>query len=185
MADFSSVLKRVFGVEHSGVRNILHKNKTENSYTFYGIFPYTKLKSYHKIEDAIRSTTTLQEASELLSKDKELYKEVEGFYWINFWMPMQLHKVNSDHKAAEILCFIINTGIGRKTKVVAEIQRLVGTVQDGILGEKTIEALNVYSDDEFDVKFDKWEIMFYEELVKNNPKLKIYSNGWRNRAALI
>jgi hypothetical protein len=185
MANFGFVMKDVFSVEHTSKFNELHFNKKEHSYTYFGVYPYTKLKLHHRIDDALKATSSIREASELLHKDEELYKNVLDFYWVNFWLPMQLHKVDSNHKAAEIMCFIINVGLGRKTKVVKKIQRLVGTVPDGIFGIKTITALNKYDDDKFDKEFDAFEIQFYNELVVANPKLKWALNGWHNRARLI
>ena len=56
---------------------------------------------------------------------------------------------------------------------------------DGVMGTQTLNALNAYDEDKFNVEFDSYEIAYYASLVSKNPKLKIYTNGWKNRALAI
>jgi len=185
MADFLKVMNKVFSAEHNSTSTYLHYNKKESNYTFMGIYPYTKLESHHKIEDAIKGTSSTKEASEVLALDEKLYQEVLGFYYLNFWKPMMLDEIESDHKASEIMVFIINVGIGRKSLSVRGLQEIVGVVQDGKCGSKTIKAINEYDEAKFSKQWDEFEMKFYGRLVKNNPKLKWALNGWHSRSRLV
>jgi len=186
MANFLKAMNDVFFLEHrNNPYKLLHKNHGENSYTFYGIYPYTKLKNWKIIQDTIRKTNSLEFASYILSKNDELKQDVLYYYYKNYWQPMGLDMVTDDNKASEIMTFIVNVGIGRKKQVIKAIQRICNTKVDGILGPKTIKALNECDSVKFDKLFDKYEISFYENLVRKYKNLRWALKGWIRRALYV
>lgn len=185
MCNFKEVMKTVFKAEHSNTSTYLHFNKHESTYTYMGVYPYTKLGSSYLIDKAIEEFGDIRKASVELSKNEELTNEVLEFYRHKFFIPMGLDKVESDLKCKEIMVFLINVGIGRKKSIVKAIQRIVGVKVDGILGKNTLNALNNFDDQVFSVKWDEHEIKFYRRLVRKYPRLTWALRGWERRAKLV
>lgn len=185
MSRLKDVMNTVFKAEHSSTSTYLHFNKHESTYTYMGVYPYTKLKSAYLIDKAVEEFRDIKKASIALSKSEALTNEVLEFYRFNFWVPMGLDKVESDLKCKEIMVFVINVGLGRKKSIVKAIQRIVGTKVDGILGKNTLNALNNFDDEVFSMKWDEHEIRFYRRLVRKYPRLTWALRGWENRAKLV
>lgn len=185
MANFMNVMDRVFDAEFSRASDHLHFNQGESTYTYMGVYPFTKLKSSYLIVEAIEDYGSVKEASIALSLNDTLTGEVIDFYYDNFFRPMHLHHIHSDKKTAEVMIFVVNVGIGRKKSIIKAIQRIIGTVPDGIFGSKTLKAFNDFDEDLFSEAWDKYEIKFYRRLVARNPRLQWALRGWENRARLV
>lgn len=187
MSNFNYAMQEVWKLEHGdNPEKILHFNPKEKNYTFYGIYPYTKLKSHYKIREALdKKSGDTKQASIYLNEDLELYDEVLEYYRLNFYEPLGLNFIEDSHKATEIIVFAINVGMGRKKIIVKAIQKIVGAKVDGIMGVETIIKLNKFSDLTFDKLWDAYEISFYRSLVSLNSKLKWALKGWINRAKAV
>ena len=62
------------------------------------------------------------------------------------------------------------------------MQRILKVPVDGIVGKKTIEAINNYPNQR--MLFGKIlteRLSFVNKIVKNNPSQKKFLNGWKNR----
>ena len=70
-------------------------------------------------------------------------------------------------------------------KAVMLAQRLVGATQDGVVGPKTLAAINKFDDTVFDEMYDILENEYYKEIVTANPSKRIFAKGWRNRAVAV
>lgn len=68
---------------------------------------------------------------------------------------------------------------------IKKAQKLVKVAVDGDLGEETLEALNSFDVDKFDVFYDLEEMEHYDTLVALNSRLKINSKGWYYRANYV
>ena len=180
----SKVFDIILKLEFNSPANALHKNKTESGWTFMGIYQtaHPKLSLWAKVNEAVSKYGSIAEASRNLYADKELLKEVEQFYKEKFWDRMWLDKIDSQHKANEMFVFGVNAGVSRAVRLA---QIVSGAVADGVIGPKTIEAINKCDDKVFDVKFDEEEIKYYEAIVRNNPSKGIFLNGWKNRALAV
>lgn len=195
MANFIDVMDKVWQVEHNGdASKVLHYNKKEKSYTFYGIYPYTKLKSHKKIVDALRwNNWDIKRASRQLAGDVDLYQEVLFFYYENYWTKLKMDFIESTLIAKELMVFAVNIGLSpyrKKTiiKIVQDILNVRGSCElkkDGIMGAKTLECLNSFNDIEFSKMFDKYEIKWYHHLVDLHPRLKWALRGWIHRAKAV
>ena len=95
---------------------------------------------------------------------------------------MRLDEVDSELKSCELFVFGANVDTVPAVRV---LQRLLGVVVDGIMGQKTLKALNDYNEQSFDVDFDRAEIAYYRNLVKAKPEYHIYERGWINRAEKV
>ena len=63
--------------------------------------------------------------------------------------------------ADEMMVFGVNVGIGHAIKAA---QRIAAVPQDGVIGPKTIAALNKVDETVFDETYDLLEIDYYEKL---------------------
>lgn len=70
-------------------------------------------------------------------------------------------------------------GSGRWGVVIP--QRILGVAQDGIVGVKTIAALNAADQRDFFNKVFAARKKFFNDIVAKNPSQKKYINGWMNR----
>ena len=184
MAKMSEVFDIMLKLEFNSPANALHRNKTESGWTLMGIYQTAqpKWKMGAKIEEVVSRMGNVANASKVLYSDKELLKEVEDFYKKTFWDRMWLDKVDSQHKANEMFVFGVNAGVSR---AVTLAQIVSGAVADGLVGPKTIEAINKCDDKMFDARFDEEEIKYYEAIVRNNLSKDIFLNGWKNRALAV
>jgi len=188
MVDFNKVMENVWLVEHGNLpEKVLHHNKKEDTYTFYGIYPYTKLKSHKIITDIIEVTQSTKEASVLLASMDDLYQEVLDFYRKNFFNKLGLQYLTSTRKASELMVFFVNVGTSkyRVGLAVKYVQSIIGAKVDGIVGVETLTKINNFPDDKFDKLFDEFEVKFYKGLVARNRRLGWALKGWINRAFIV
>lgn len=179
------VLEMIKAVEFSSDNSkLLHKNPTEKGLTYFGIYEtaHPNWKGWAIIKRYLENTPNIKECSRILANVSDLNKMVEDFYKKEFWDKMKLDLVKLEHKQLELMCFSINVGVIPAIKV---LQELLNVKIDGIIGNQTINALNSYDENLFDKLFDKAEKEYYDELVENKPRFKIYQNGWNNRADFI
>lgn len=60
-------------------------------------------------------------------------------------------------------------------------QQVLGVVADGMVGKKTIDAVNSANQKELFDKLFKMRVDFLNNIVKNNPSQKRFIKGWMNR----
>ena len=80
--------------------------------------------------------------------------------------------------------FAYNSGC---SKAVQEIQKVVGTKVDGIMGKNTLAAINGFKQGQW-VLFDKLKvarITFLNDIVKNDPRQEVNLKGWLRRVGNI
>lgn len=68
---------------------------------------------------------------------------------------------------------------GSGAGTIKKVQALLNVTQDGIVGPKTIAALNAAKD--ISVKVYQARKSFFEAIVKRNPSQKKWLKGWMNR----
>ena len=113
---------------------------------------------------------------------KDIYKK----YW---WDKYHYEAINSLPLATKIFDMSVNMGAKESHEIVQRICNLYNNKLeiDGILGTNTIATLNeicLHGDEEELInKIVKNQVLFYVALVNKNPKLKIFLQGWLNRAA--
>lgn len=184
MADIRVAFEKMLKLEFNSPANALHFNEGENGYTFMGIyeFAHPTWSGWDKVKAVLKAEASVAKASVKLYYDESLALDVVKFYKVAFWDRMKLDEVVSQKIAEELLVFAVNAGIGVAVKVA---QKVIGVQADGVLGSRTIKALNEYDDKKFDIAFDKAEIEHYQKLVNNNPNFKKFINGWKNRAVAV
>lgn len=192
----NEILNMIKDVEFSNDNTkLLHKNDGENGLTYFGIYQSAHPKwngwriiqgyldldedyqEYKKTEDYKDLSLALKKCSRILSNVSDLNFLVEDFYKKEFFDKMKLDLVTSENKQLELMCFGINTN---PTRCIKKVQELLGLTVDGIIGNKTITALNAFDEDLFDKLFDEKEKEYYNSL--DEIRFGKFKKGWNNRA---
>jgi lysozyme family protein len=111
-----------------------------------------------------------------LDHNHQLQQEVKNFYYAYFWVPIRAYEVENDFIADMLFNFAVNMG---KKVIVKKTQRILRVTQDGVIGPKTIQALNSINQEVFVYHFLLEIMEFYIQLGKKQPH---YLRGWLNRA---
>lgn len=181
MAKFENSMKILLELEFNSPDNALEWNKTENGYTYMGIYEvaHPTWSGWDIIRQKREQYQNLKECSRRLYEIDTLTEKVYDFYYAEFWKPYRLNEIKEQHKSDEIFIFGVNTGMKKAIKIA---QGVVGVEIDGIIGSQTIKAINDCDYSFFDTTFDDKEIEYYKAIVQSKPNKSIFLNGWINRA---
>lgn len=185
MADINKSMEILKFLEHSNRNDkLLHYNKGEDGYTFFGIYEvaHPKWRGWTIIKRYLLIEPDIKKCSVILSNVTDLMIEVEKFYKSNFWDKAKLDLVNSQKIADEIFIFGVNTGM---QVAIKKAQQLIGVTADGVVGPMTLKALNDFDESIFDLKFDELEKEYYDAIIKTKPYLLKNKQGWYNRADTV
>ena len=106
-------------------------------------------------------------------------------YYEVFWKELKLDLVKNEAMAIKIFDTAINIGGKNAIKL---LQKAINTLNnkdlivDGIIGTSTLNALEKCKSEELLNTFIKNLILYYENIVKNNPSQSVFLQGWLNRA---
>ena len=154
MTDFDRALE--FIMKWEGGDKITEDPIDPGGLTKYGIS-----KSAHPDVD-IRNLT--------FEQAKQIYLE---HYWNRGKCPLLPKPLNIAHMDA-----CVNMGKRRAAKF---IQKAVGVYADGVIGDKTINAVIRMDPGALAVEIIRQRNEYYEELATNAPPLKKFLKGWLNR----
>lgn len=159
--EFEEHFQRVIQLE-GGFR--LHKNPGEPVETYAGIYrkAYPTWEGWSYIDRGKTPPTEL----------------VRRFYYENFYQ--HLEDIENPIIRFAIFEFGVNAGLKKAIKIA---QAVVGTSPDGIIGPKTLSALNSVEPDDFIKSYLIARIKHYLDIVNSDPKrYGLYLRGWLNRA---
>ena len=151
---FEIAIKKILKNEGGYVNNPLDSGGETN----YGI----SKKSYPDLD--IKNLTMLQA--------KEIYKS-------DYWDRLRLDHIKNINISSSLFDFAVNVGSYQATKV---IQKIVNTEINGIIGAKTIRAINNQNSLLLDLHFTLEKIIFYISLVEKNKRNLSFLIGWIKRA---
>lgn len=114
-----------------------------------------------------------------LDLDIILQSTVEEFYRINFWVPMNGNQIINQQVANSIFDFGVNAGLSTSVSLA---QTVVNAKADGVLGPKSLAAINSFDAEHFIDSFTIAKITRYINIVRNRPESKKYFFGWVSRA---
>lgn len=104
---------------------------------------------------------------------RELEEMIMQFYYNNFWLPIAGDYIEKQEVANAVYDWHVNSG----KSAIKAIQRLLKVKDDGIVGEKTIEALNSTTAQEINNERE----YFLKDIVRRKPEQKRFLKGWLNR----
>lgn len=114
-----------------------------------------------------------------LEKSAEIREEVGTLYLSQFWTKIKGDEIKDQAVAESIFDFSVNAGV---VPASVMLQNIVGTTADGVVGEKTIDALNRFNPKHFLAAFTVAKIELYLSICKKRPVSKKYFFGWVDRA---
>ena len=117
---------------------------------------------------------SLQSADAIEIK-KQLDYEVSSFYYTHFWLKINGEKIADQQVAESIFDFAVNAGISVS---ISLSQKIVGVTADGVIGPKTIEAINRLDAGQFLPAFALAKIARYVNICNKRPLSKKYFFGW-------
>jgi lysozyme family protein len=142
--------------------------------TKFGIVLQT-LKEY-KYDVNKDGVFTCEDVKALTLEDaKNIYKKM-------FWDYFKADSIKNQSLAEYIVDGAINQGRGTIAKYVQEI---IGVTADGLVGNKTLEAINGYDPKDLFDKLKVKRIDKYHKIVANNPSQIKFIKGWLRRVECI
>ena len=165
MANFNDAFQILMRLEFSKPGDALDKNPTEDGWTFMGIYQkaHPGWKGWDEILGALAYGGDIEKISRALYASENLRAQVRAFYKEAYWDRMRLDEISSQKKANEMFIFGVNVDVKPAVRIT---QQLVGVVNDGIVGEQTLAAINRYDEERFDKQFDRAELEYYNKLIE-------------------
>ena len=186
MASIKESLKFVFELEYgNNPKKALEKVQGENFLTYKGLQERddADFAGWSKIHSALELFTGDKEkAGNFLEADFALQKTVTEYYKKHYWDKIRGDEIAAQHTADEMMVAAV---LYSPIPAIRMAQEVVGVKNDGIIGAKTIEALNNFDASIFDKLFDEKEIERAEMLASRNPRLAWAVKGWTNRARAV
>ena len=106
----------------------------------------------------------------------------KDIYNKNYYHKNGLDTLKSDKIALSVCDFIVNAGVWGAKKAQAALNELGFDLRvDGILGTKSLAALNEVDENKFLEKYHDLQRRCYRVIVANKPSQKVFLKGWLNR----
>ena len=161
MADYKKLIPIIKRWEGGYVNHPLDKGGCTNSGVTISAYRYAFGKS---------------KTCEDLKNMKE--EEWEYIFKTNYWDRWKADEINNQSVANICVDYVWASGVYG----IKYIQQILGVTADGIVGKKTLAALNGYKNQK--LLFEKiWARRKYhfETIVKRNPSQKVFLRGWLRR----
>lgn len=126
------------------------------------------------IIDAVKKNRTIKTGEHI--KNAELEGLLFNFYEDNFWKKIKGNDIN-DQKVANIFYDWTLTSGG----AIKQVQKAFNQNADGVVGPKTIAAINTMSGKEAHELIKSVRANYYNNLVKADPDNAVFIKGWLNR----
>ena len=105
--------------------------------------------------------------------------QAKEIYRLHYWEHAQLEKVENQRVATKALDMLVNFG---RTGGAKAIQRAVGAQPDGVIGPKTLAALNDCTEEQALERLSKAAGERYVNIVMKDATQLVFLPGWINRA---
>lgn len=100
---------------------------------------------------------------------------MKGGFWDKCWAD----QIRSQAVAEIIVDWCVNSGVG----MLKRVQGIVGVRQDGVMGPKTLAAINACRAQILHFNIKAARAAYYETIVRNRPANMTFYDGWLNRLA--
>lgn len=109
-----------------------------------------------------------------LITDEDAVKVVMKPHYWDRWKADQI-------KSQSVANLLVDWVWGSGKYGITEVQKLLGVKVDGIVGAKTLAALNAREPRQLFADIKKARVSFIERLVKRNPSQAVFKKGWLRR----
>lgn len=121
------------------------------------------------------------------NKTKEDLKQItdaewEYIYRTIFWAKMKGSQINDQSVANIMADWAWHSGVAN---MATRVQKIVGVTADGIIGAKTIAAINAQSPLPLFGKIKERRLSFLSSIAQNNTSQRKFLKGWVNRVNAI
>ena len=104
-------------------------------------------------------------------------EKIAPMYKLKYWNPSYCEVLPKGLDYV-VFDFAVNAGTGRSVKT---LQQAIGCVADGVIGPKTMAAINDANPKELITKFSDARADFYQGIVARKPDQARFIKGWLNR----
>ena len=104
-------------------------------------------------------------------------EDAQRIFKLNYWDRWQGAKIR-DQSVANIL---VDWVWGSGAYGIKIPQRILGVKVDGVVGPKTLAALNAQDQEEFFRKLKKERADFFQRICTTNPSQRVFLKGWLRR----
>jgi lysozyme family protein len=104
-------------------------------------------------------------------------QKVAPMYKIKYWNPSYCAVLPKGLDYV-VFDFAVNAGTGRSVKT---LQQAIGCVADGVIGPRTMAAINDANPKDLIAKFSDARADFYQGIVARKPDQARFIKGWLNR----
>ena len=94
-----------------------------------------------------------------------------------YWDRWKADQIDSQSVANILVDFVWASG----TTGLKKPQQMLGVVPDGVVGPKTLAAVNSYGPTTLFYRLKALRIKYVEDIVKSRPSQKKWVKGWKNR----
>lgn len=107
----------------------------------------------------------------------EIQPFVATFYLVNFWTPLRCDEIQDEKIASYLFDFAVNSG---HSDAIRAIQKVVATTVDGVIGQKTLAAINTRKPDLTEFRVQR--VLHYLTCILKKPTNIRFALGWIRRA---
>lgn len=102
---------------------------------------------------------------------------------VDIYKKLYWDKIGGDQiKLYSVAAAIFDQAINRgHVSALKQAQKIVGVTADGVIGAKTIAAINAVNDQIFLPKYLSASAAFYNKLATDDPSQMVFLQGWLNR----
>lgn len=104
-------------------------------------------------------------------------EKIAPMYKLKYWNPSYCEVLPKGLDYV-VFDFAVNAGTGRSVKT---LQQAIGCVADGVIGPKTMAAINDANPKDLITKFSDARADFYQGIVARKPDQARFIKGWLNR----
>jgi lysozyme family protein len=104
-------------------------------------------------------------------------EKIAPMYKLKYWNPSYCEVLPKGLDYV-VFDFAVNAGTGRSVKT---LQQAIGCVADGVIGPKTMAAINDAEPKDLIAKFSDARADFYQGIVARKPDQARFIKGWLNR----
>ena len=98
-----------------------------------------------------------------------------------YWDRCKADDINDQSVANMLVDWYWNSG----RWAVKHLQRIINVADDGVIGNKTLTALNSFNAVSLFDRLKQDRLKFVENIARNNPSQKRFLRGWKNRINAI
>lgn len=95
----------------------------------------------------------------------------------NYWDKWKADQIKDQRIANTVVDWTVNSG----SWGIKKPQSYLGVVPDGIVGNKTLEAINKVDPDKFLKEVYNGRELFFKQIAQNDKSQQVFLKGWLNR----